>query len=165
MSERPRFDPALFPPGAAPPVRDKLRDNPRFRNWLAVGRTLGLWHKRLVGVLTPLGLKLPQYDILANVYRDPGLSQQRLAEKLIVGRSNLSMLLPDLEERGLVLRADDADDKRIRRLFLTPAGAEITAAAIAAHAEMLDAVMAVLTPQECDQLGDLMRRISEELER
>ncbi len=75
---------------------------PRFRNWIVVGKVNHLVEKVMAADLAPLGLKLPHYDILANAIRYPGLTQQELADRLLVGRSNLSMLLPELERRGLM---------------------------------------------------------------
>jgi hypothetical protein len=57
-------------------------------------------------------------------FRTPGISQQDLADKLLVGRSNLSMLLPQMEKRGLLVRRGDPQDRRVLRLELTPSGTE-----------------------------------------
>ncbi|MGL4438404.1 MAG: MarR family winged helix-turn-helix transcriptional regulator, partial [Bosea sp. (in: a-proteobacteria)] len=90
-------------------------DMPRFRNWIAVAKVHALVEKAMATGLAPLALKLPHYDILANVYRFSGLTQQDLANRMLVGRSNLSMLLPELERRDLVQRLPDVQDKRVRR--------------------------------------------------
>ena len=74
---------------------------PRFRNWIAVARAHNLWEKVFSEALAPLDIQLAHYDVLANIFHVPGLSQQALAEKLLVGRSAMSMLLPVLEKRGL----------------------------------------------------------------
>ncbi|TIU16542.1 MAG: MarR family transcriptional regulator, partial [Mesorhizobium sp.] len=72
--------------------------------------------------LAPLDLKPAQLDVLMNLYRHPGMSQHDLARKLLVGRSNITMLLPQLEARGLLRREGDEKDKRILRLTLTEGG-------------------------------------------
>jgi MarR family transcriptional regulator, organic hydroperoxide resistance regulator len=132
---------------------------PRYRNWIAVGKVHVLVEKAMTAGLQPLGLKLPHYDILANVYRFPDLTQQDLANRMLVGRSNLSMLLPELEKRELVLRIPDSQDKRVRRLRLTPAGHALTKRALAVQVAVIEDMMLVLTADECEQLGDFMRRI------
>ena len=57
--------------------------------------------------------------------------EQELARKLLVGRSNMSMLLPQMEKRGLIERRGDARDKRVLRLYLTTEGRRLTEAAMA----------------------------------
>jgi MarR family transcriptional regulator, organic hydroperoxide resistance regulator len=134
-------------------------DLPRFRNWIAVAKVHALVEKAMGVGLAPLGLKLPHYDILANIYRFPDLTQQELANRLLVGRSNLSMLLPELEKRALVLRTPDSKDKRMRRLRLTAEGQTLTQQALAVHSRVIENMMLALTAEECEQLGDFMRRV------
>src|SRR5690606_24469755 len=94
-------------------------DNPRFRNWVAVARACHVVERTLGARLAPIGLKPAQLDVLMNLYHHPGMSQHDLARRLLVGRSNITMLLPQLEARGLLRREGDEKDKRILRLILT----------------------------------------------
>lgn len=132
---------------------------PRYRNWIAVAKVHAMVEKAMTKGLLPLGLKLPHYDILANAYRFPGLTQQDLATKLLVGRSNLSMLLPELEKRNLIMRTSDSADKRVRRLHLTDSGTELVMDGLKVQVDVIEDMMQALSAAECDQLGDLMRRV------
>ena len=127
-------------------------DLPRFKNWQ-------LWKKVFSEALAPLGIQLAHYDVLANVFRTPGLTQQQLAEKLLVGRSAMSMLLPELERRGLIERRSDETDRRVRRLWLTSAGEVLTRKALAIHAARIEAMMGVLSDEECNAVGTMMWRV------
>jgi DNA-binding MarR family transcriptional regulator len=138
-------------------------DNPRFRNWVAVARACHSVERALAGALAPLDLKPAQLDVLMNLYRHPGMSQHDLARKLLVGRSNITMLLPQLENRELLRRESDGKDKRVLRLSLTPAGEALLMEALKVYMDLLDKVMGQSTPAECDLLGDHMRRVAEAL--
>jgi len=138
-------------------------DNPRFRNWIAVFQAEKAVIKELARVLVPFDLKIAQLDVLMNVYRHPGTSQHELARRLLVGRSNITMALPDLERQGLINRESDPKDKRVFRLSLTPKGEEKLMAALEVYTALIDRVMAKSTPAECDAMGELMRRIAAEL--
>jgi DNA-binding MarR family transcriptional regulator len=109
--------------------------------------------------LQPLDLKTPHLDILVNLFRFEGLTQQELARKLLVGRSNMSMLLPQMEKRGLIERRTDESDKRVLRLYLTPQGRDLTEQAIAIQMQVIDRSMEISTPEECDMVGDVMNRM------
>ena len=139
-------------------------DNPRFRNWVAVARACHSVERALASALQPLDLKPAQLDVLMNLYRHPGMSQHDLARKLLVGRSNVTMLLPQLEQRALVRRENDDKDKRILRLFLTVAGEALLMDALKVHMALIEKVMATSSPAECDLIGDHMRRIAEALQ-
>jgi MarR family transcriptional regulator, organic hydroperoxide resistance regulator len=157
-------DPETSPPGG-PDAEASLVpwELPRFRNWIAVAKVHGLVEKAMVIGLAPLELKLPHYEILANVYRFSGLTQQDLANRMLVGRSNLSMLLPELERRRLVTRVPDKDDRRLRRLSLTPEGRVLTMRALQVQVRVIEQVMEVLSADDCELLGDFMRRIGAHL--
>jgi len=134
-------------------------DNPRFRNWVAVARACSAMQTVMSRALQPLDLKTPHLDILVNLYRFEGLTQQDLARKMLVGRSNMSMLLPQMEKRGLVERRSDEKDKRVLRLSLTPEGRALAEKAIAIQMQVIDRAMQVSTAEECDMVGGLMNRM------
>ncbi|WP_339765533.1 MarR family transcriptional regulator [uncultured Hoeflea sp.] len=138
-------------------------DNPRFHNWIAVARACQVMGLSLARALQPLDIKPPHLDILINLFRTPGISQQDLADKLLVGRSNLSMLLPQLEKRGLLIRSSDPQDRRVLRLELTDEGTELTQKAIAIQAALIDRTMKTASTDECNLVGEVMTRIIREL--
>ncbi|MFX8605135.1 helix-turn-helix domain-containing protein, partial [Acinetobacter baumannii] len=75
---------------------------PGYETWLSVARTSHLFQRMLSQALLPLGLEVAHSDVLVNVARDEGLSQQVLARRLRVAKSNVSALLAVLERRGLI---------------------------------------------------------------
>lgn len=138
-------------------------DNPRFKNWVAVARACQVMGQTLTRALQGLDLKPPHLDILVNIYKSPAISQQDLARKMLVGRSNLSMLLPQLEQRGLVTRRIDPQDRRILRLSLTEAGMALTEEALVIHTEVIERSMRLSSEEECNMVGEAMMRIIREL--
>jgi DNA-binding MarR family transcriptional regulator len=136
-------------------------DNPRFRNWVAVARACHSVERALTVALQPLELKTAQLDVLMNLYRHPGMSQHDLARKLLVGRSNITMLLPQLEQRGLVRREGDEKDRRILRLTLTETGESLLMKALEIHTALIEKAMGQSSPAECDMIGEQMRRVAE----
>ena len=138
-------------------------DNPRFRNWVAVARACHSVERALGTALQPLDLKPAQLDVLMNLYRHPGMSQHDLARRLLVGRSNITMLLPQLEKQGLLRREPDARDKRVMRMFLTPEGEDLLMKALAVYTALIDRVMAQSSAEECNMMGRVMTRIADAL--
>ncbi len=138
-------------------------DNPRFRNWVAVARACHVLERTLAAKLAPLDLKPAQLDVLMNLYRHPGLSQHDLARRLLVGRSNITMLLPQLEARGLLRREGDEKDKRVLRLNLTEAGEALLMQALKVYMALIEKAMSQSTPEQCDLIGEQMRKIADVL--
>lgn len=146
-------------------AEDRPWERPRFKNWIAVARVHALWEHQFAQALSEEGIKLAQFDILANLMHEPGMTQQRLAEKLFVGRSNLSMTLPDLERLGWLRREGDPGDRRVRRLTLTPDGEAKARIGFVAQSRLLDRMMSVLSDEECHAVGDSMRKMADYLRR
>jgi MarR family transcriptional regulator, organic hydroperoxide resistance regulator len=131
-------------------------DHPRFRSWISVARACQLMQQALARALVPLDIKPPHLDILINLYRFGGISQQELARKLLVGRSNMSMLLPQMEKRGLLERRPDPRDKRVLRLFLTDEGRSLSEKAMLIQTELIEHTLSETPVDECQQLAEIM---------
>ena len=69
--------------------------------------------------LKPLGVTRSQWWVLAFLSRADGMSQVALAEELDLGKVALGGLIDRLEKTGLVSRRLDAEDRRVKRVFLT----------------------------------------------
>ena len=62
-----------------------------------------------------------KWAVLARLDRFEGLKQTELAEMLDLQPITLTRLLDGLAENGLIERRPDPDDRRAKRLYLTPA--------------------------------------------
>jgi MarR family transcriptional regulator for hemolysin len=67
------------------------------------------------------GVTRAQWAVLARLDRFEGLKQSELAEMLDLQPISLTRLLDRLSESGLIERRSDPNDRRAKRLFLTPA--------------------------------------------
>ncbi|KNY17808.1 MarR family transcriptional regulator [Shinella sp. SUS2] len=134
-------------------------DHPRFRSWIGVGRACQLMQQAMSRAIAHLGIKPPHLDILINLYRFDGISQQDLARKLLVGRSNMSMLLPQLEKRGLIERRADAKDKRVLRLSLTETGRSLTEEAMTLQTGLIDRTLSQAPAERCLEVAEAMEDI------
>ncbi|MGX5668523.1 MarR family transcriptional regulator [Rhizobium daejeonense] len=134
-------------------------DHPRFKSWIAVGRACQLMQQALTRALVDLDIKPPHLDILVNLFRFEGISQQELARKLLVGRSNMSMLLPQMEKRGLLERRPDPKDKRVLRLYLTEAGRELTSRAMVIQTDIIEKTLSATPIEDCLAMADNMEKL------
>ena len=75
----------------------------------------------------PLGITRSQWWVVAFLSRRDGMPQRQLADELDVGKVALGGLVDRLEAAGLVERRADADDRRVKRVFLTPEGKSLVA--------------------------------------
>jgi len=75
--------------------------------------------------LAGTGLVQLEFAILVFLEDVPGIDQRRLAEAMGIDRNNISLILDQLEKRGLVQRLINGADRRAREVSLTPQGKEL----------------------------------------
>lgn len=115
---------------------------------LRVGQKVG---RVLTEDLKRWDLNLAQFDTLAHVGASEGITQQELAESLLVTKGNVCQMLDRLERRGLLSRRPDG---RANRLYLTEGGQQVFDEVVPNHEALVTAQFSVLTPEE---QGNLMR--------
>lgn len=96
---------------------------------LHVQRTARALARRFDEALRPVGLTQGQFSLLTLLNRPDPPTIGSVAALLALDRTTLTANLKPLERRGLVKVKVDAEDKRSRRLTLTPAGRAVLAAA------------------------------------
>ena len=69
--------------------------------------------------LEPLGLKSCHASYLREICRSPGISQDTLARRICINKSNIARQIVVLEEGGFVERRSSQEDKRVMELYPT----------------------------------------------
>ena len=133
------------------------------RSWLSVVSAYHLCDALMTRRLAELGVRTPEHEILANLRRDPGITQQVLASRCFSAKSHISALLTVLEGRGWVRREPDPTDARAKRLFLAPQGERIAARTAAVQAEVVAAMIDGETDAALRGVTEAMKRVGARL--
>jgi DNA-binding MarR family transcriptional regulator len=71
------------------------------------------------------GVTLPQFDLMAQLYREPGgLRLGEISKRTMVTNGNITGLVVRLEQEGLIRRETPGDDRRVKVARLTTKGSE-----------------------------------------
>src|SRR3954447_2048910 len=114
--------------------------------------------RRFSARLRPLNLKPQQLHVLRYLDAAGPISQTELADGLNVDAANLIETLDELEAGGLIRREIDTNDRRRRRISLTPAGLRKLRAGLRAADQADREVLGALAPHELDSLRETMLR-------
>lgn len=80
-------------------------------------------HRQLMfKVVASHDIPLGQAGCLWIVSNHEGITQRELAEILHVAPSTVTVMLQKMDAAGIINRKTDADDQRLTRIYLTPAG-------------------------------------------
>jgi MarR family 2-MHQ and catechol resistance regulon transcriptional repressor len=104
-------------------------------------------------------LTASQFGVLEALYHLGTLSQRDLAQKLLKSTGNISVVLKNLQKRGLISRERNPDDTRYMEVCISKAGHDLLASFFEKHVQGIVEEMAVLTPEEQDELARLCRKL------
>jgi DNA-binding MarR family transcriptional regulator len=107
------------------------------------------------------GLTLGQFDILTHVGAHQGVSQQGLADSLLVTKGNVTQLLDRMAQSGLLERRQQG---RTNTVFLTPAGESLLVRVLGEHEAMIGRQFASLNAAEVTELRRLLRGLDQALD-
>lgn len=133
------------------------------RTWISVVRAYHLCEAVMAEHLAEVGVRLAEHEVLANLVREPGMSQQTLAAKCFTAKSHISALLGTLEGRGLVRREPDPADARARKLYLTRQGEAVARQTMAVQAKVVAAMTKAVPTKDMAFIEEAMKRVGEKL--
>lgn len=137
---------------------------PATGTWISVVRTYNECTATLTHLLAPLGVSLLQHEVLMNLFRTPGLTQQQLAGRCFSAKSGISMLVARFEKEGLIQRAPFPKDQRALSLSLTDAGRSLARQVIQVQNDVVSEMAKAYTADDLLLVKDIMDRSSELLQ-
>lgn len=111
--------------------------------------------------LREFGLDVSVWPVLVCLWREDGVPQARIGERLGVPGYAMSRGVDRLASLGMVTRRGDPENRRIRRIFLTPAGRDLESVLAPIAAEINARALSPLAADEQRQLLDMLRRLVE----
>jgi MarR family transcriptional regulator, organic hydroperoxide resistance regulator len=109
--------------------------------------------------LEPLGLTPFHWVVLCCLWQEDGLAIGSIGEKLQQVGGTLTGVLDRMEERGLVRRERDSQDRRIWRIWLTDAGQELQQVLPAIALEVQEEILKDIPLSKRKQLSSLLDRM------
>lgn len=98
--------------------------------------------------------------LLRHVSLEPGVTVNELARRSGTVKSHASRLVEQLVRQGYVEKREDPSDKRLVRLYLTPAAATTMAAMEARNRSVWSAVLAEISPAQQEELVHGLRLLA-----
>ena len=109
------------------------------------------------------GMTRAKWAVLARLDRFEGLKQTELAEMLDLQPITLTRLLDGLAENGLIERRPDPDDRRAKRLYLTPAARPLLERLTDLGEDLMATALDGLEPAEVDAVLGHLTNVKENL--
>ena len=134
---------------------------PALLGWMRLMRVYHKVDRRSAERLKGWGLSVAQFDVLAHVGAAEGITQQELADSLVVSKGNVCQLLDKMERRGWISRVQEG---RANRLFLTDEGRRLFEDVVPVHEAGIAERFSVLSEADQARLHELLRKFDRALE-
>ena len=126
-----------------------------------VSRLAAYLERDLAEICVIAGLKTGQFQVLAELQsRDPlPMTASDLARAIVITSGGMTPVLDQLEERGLIDRRIDAEDRRARRVTITEKGRSLINRALEQRIARHRALNAALSTEEREALSATLRKL------
>ncbi|PXX92580.1 transcriptional regulator SlyA [Marinobacter vulgaris] len=132
----------------------------------AVARVTRRWRKLLDERLKDLGVTQARWTTMVYLQKGgEGLTQRELARLMAIENPTLVRLLDSLEQQGLIERRPCPNDRRARRLHLTPDGTEFMNVLTARAAKLREEMLEGVSDEEIESAVKVFHKIMENAER
>ena len=130
-------------------------------NLARVTRLAAYLERSLAEISANAGLKAAQFQVLAELRgRDPSaMTVSELARAVILTSGAMTPLLDQLDERGLIHRQIDPEDRRARRITITEKGRSLITRALDQQVTRHRSLNSVLSVDERETLSDILRKL------
>lgn len=108
-----------------------------------------------------LGLSAGQFFVLMVLSDEQGITQDYLAGVFLIDKGSIARAVNVLEEKGIVRRITDENNRRAVRLYLTDAGEKLIPEVVKIDREWEEAAFSGLSEEEREQAKTLLCKISE----
>ena len=128
--------------------------------WLRLARVFQKIDTRSERFFRSQGLNTAHFDVLAQVGAARGMTQQELADALLVTKGNISQLLSKLEQVGLITRRQEG---RTNCLSLTEQGQALFDKVVPQQEALIADLLMPLSDDEQRELLRLLRKLDQNI--
>ncbi|MEO1022275.1 MAG: MarR family transcriptional regulator [Bacteroidota bacterium] len=114
---------------------------------------------RLSRHLSEHNLTISQFGVLEALLHLGSLNQKELGQKLLKSGGNITLVIDNLQKRGLVERKTDPNDGRAYLIHLTKKGSEFISTFFPMHLEKISEEFSVLSIEEKEELSALCKKL------
>ncbi|WP_130807635.1 MarR family winged helix-turn-helix transcriptional regulator [Senegalia massiliensis] len=106
-----------------------------------------------------------QYLYLVRIHENPGIIQEKLAEMIKVDRTTVARAIKKLEINGFIEKKQDANNKKIKKLFSTEKGKDVYSFIKREHEYSNDVTLRGFSKKEVEVFINFLKRARKNIEK
>jgi DNA-binding MarR family transcriptional regulator len=109
--------------------------------------------------MKPYNIGSGQYAFLLTLYRNDGISQEELSNKLMIDKGTTARAIDKLEKAGYVVRRTNPKDRRAYNVFITDKAVELKPILYDKMGSWTDILVADLSQEERDMVYVILKKM------
>jgi MarR family 2-MHQ and catechol resistance regulon transcriptional repressor len=127
--------------------------------WLVLWKAYDALREHAERHIASLGLCLSDFAVLETLLHKGPTPVNAIGSIVRLTSGSITTAVDRLEEKRLVERHNDPEDRRARIVHLTPAGRKLIAGAFAEHATAMELATSGLTAAERERATELLKKL------
>ncbi len=132
--------------------------------WVVLARSFNSFAQAEAAEIKNFALTSPQFGVLEVLAHLGPLKMCEIAQKYLTSGANITGVVDRLEEKGLVQRVMEEEDRRTYRIHLTGAGSKLIAEIFPLHARKIEKLAAALSVNEKMTLVKLLKKLGKSIQ-
>lgn len=134
-------------------------DNSGVRLWLVLMKAHETLRQHAECHIHRLGIGFSDFAVLEVLLHKGPTPVNTIGSMVRLTSGSITTAVDRMEQKGLVERRSDPEDRRARVVHLTPAGRKLISCAFADHEKAMDRATSGLTPEERGQATELLKKL------
>lgn len=108
-------------------------------------------------------ITIEQWSVLYHLWKEDGMSQQRLGEATFRDKPSITRLVDNLEKLNLVKRVASKEDRRINMIYITPVAQDLQEKTMELANQTLNEALAGVTNGQIEIAKEVLQQVYENL--
>jgi len=139
-------------------VMDRTKES--LNAFIGLNRTMDYLEQIVRTDVQRYDLNVTEFAVLELLYNKGDQPIQRIRQRVLIASSSITYVVDKLEEKGLVNRIRNEQDKRVTNASLTEHGYTMMNDIFPKHADTIASTFSVLTDEEMTVLQQALKKIS-----
>ena len=104
-------------------------------------------------------LSVTEFSVLEVLYYHEKQTIQQIGNRILISSGSMTYVIDKLEKRGLLMRNDCQNDRRVIHVTLTDTGKELMEEIMPKHQDLIDHIFDPLTSVEVETITNLLEKV------
>ncbi|MDR7078331.1 MarR family 2-MHQ and catechol resistance regulon transcriptional repressor [Neobacillus niacini] len=114
--------------------------------------------------MTKNNLSITEFSVLEVLYYHEKQTIQQIGSRILISSGSMTYVIDKLEKRGLLMRNDCQNDRRVIHITLTDTGKELMMEIMPKHQDLIDHIFDSLTSVEVETITNLLEKVKNRAE-